>query len=114
MPFLFALSVSDIQDRQEYALISHAAPCHYGKQGCFNLQQSVGDSTLSLPSTSLKLMRLIPSVPTMTAISMLAPFAYRNRQAVAMPRVMNFFRALRESTELPIAAAGFCWGGQCK
>lgn len=28
-----------------------------------------------------------------------------------MPRVDGFFRALRASTDLPIGAAGFCWGG---
>lgn len=31
--------------------------------------------------------------------------------AVSWPRVVNFFKALRESTDLPIGAVGFCWGG---
>lgn len=38
-------------------------------------------------------------------------FLYKNRAAVTVPRIDGFFRALRASTDLPIGAAGFCWGG---
>lgn len=46
----------------------------------------------------------------------MVPFLYYNGFNHSMPRVQPFFEAVRdnESTEqnLPIAAAGFCWGGQ--
>ena len=44
-----------------------------------------------------------------------APFIYRNRLAVSMPRVTSFLSGLRrdDATKgLPIGVAGFCWGGQ--
>ena len=41
----------------------------------------------------------------------MAPYLYRNRFAVTSPRIRDFFAAVRESTSLPIFAAGFCWGG---
>ena len=42
------------------------------------------------------------------------PFLYYNRQAVARPRIFDFFKALRqnEAADLPLGAAGFCWGGR--
>jgi len=41
------------------------------------------------------------------------PFMYYARPAVASPKVNNFFKALRkdEAKDLPVGAAGFCWGG---
>lgn len=38
---------------------------------------------------------------------------YYARPAVASPKVNNFFKALRkdEAKDLPVGAAGFCWGG---
>lgn len=41
------------------------------------------------------------------------PFFVRNRPSVSMPKVREFFEALRDSEErnLPVGAAGFCWGG---
>ncbi|KAL9022377.1 MAG: hypothetical protein Q9185_000493 [Variospora sp. 1 TL-2023] len=45
------------------------------------------------------------------AASLLLPWLYYNRVAVSWPRVVDFFKALRESTDLPIGAVGFCWGG---
>lgn len=36
---------------------------------------------------------------------------WRNRMGVCWPRMTSWFNALREDTSLPIAAAGFCWGG---
>ncbi|KAL8646252.1 MAG: hypothetical protein Q9210_006240 [Variospora velana] len=46
------------------------------------------------------------------AASIFLPWAYYNRVAVAWPRIVDFFKALRESTDLPIGAVGFCWGGR--
>ncbi|KAI4119312.1 MAG: hypothetical protein LQ338_007296 [Usnochroma carphineum] len=46
------------------------------------------------------------------ALYVFAPWRYRNRISVAWPRVVRFFKALRESTNLPIGASGFCWGGR--
>ena len=39
---------------------------------------------------------------------------YYNRQAVAKPRIFDFFKALRqhEGASLPVGTAGFCWGGK--
>ena len=42
----------------------------------------------------------------------MVPFMYYQRLSITKPRVFNFFTALRESTTLPIGAAGFCWGGK--
>lgn len=42
----------------------------------------------------------------------MVPFLYYQRLSITKPRVFNFFSALRESTTLPIGAAGFCWGGK--
>ncbi|KAL9603994.1 MAG: hypothetical protein Q9219_000756 [cf. Caloplaca sp. 3 TL-2023] len=40
-----------------------------------------------------------------------APFLFRNRVAVTTPRIQAFFAAVRETSSLPLFAAGFCWGG---
>jgi len=42
------------------------------------------------------------------------PFKIKNPEAASRARVETFFKALRthEAIELPVAAAGFCWGGQ--
>ena len=45
-------------------------------------------------------------------VTHMIPFLYSQRQAVSKPRVLSFFKALRESTTLPIGVAGFCWGGK--
>ena len=42
----------------------------------------------------------------------MVPFLYSQRLSVTKPRVFDFFATLRESTTLPIGAAGFCWGGK--
>ncbi|OJJ71153.1 hypothetical protein ASPBRDRAFT_154184 [Aspergillus brasiliensis CBS 101740] len=41
------------------------------------------------------------------------PFMYHNKFSTTWPTVKTFFTAVRqnEGTNLPIAAAGFCWGG---
>lgn len=43
-----------------------------------------------------------------------APFLFRNRLSVTIPRVTNFLTEIHksEAAELPVGAAGFCWGGQ--
>jgi dienelactone hydrolase len=43
------------------------------------------------------------------------PFVFFCRQSVSKPRVFDFFKALRTSSEtanMKIGAAGFCWGGK--
>lgn len=42
------------------------------------------------------------------------PFAWRNRQPIVREQIISFFKALRanEGADLPIGAAGFCWGGK--
>lgn len=44
----------------------------------------------------------------------MVPAVYINRQAVCKPRVVDWFKALRnsEAANLPLGASGFCWGGQ--
>ena len=39
---------------------------------------------------------------------------YYNRFSVCWPRIESFFKGLRESTDLPVGAIGYCWGGRCK
>ncbi|KAG8626837.1 hypothetical protein KVT40_005782 [Elsinoe batatas] len=41
------------------------------------------------------------------------PFLIRNRASAVMPVITTFFTQLRDATptDLPIGAAGFCWGG---
>ncbi len=46
-----------------------------------------------------------------TAIHFL-PWLVFTRSSVTEPRIISFFSALRTSTNLPIGAAGFCWGGR--
>lgn len=46
-------------------------------------------------------------------LSALVPWYWVNRIAASYPRVTNFFQELRvEEPNLPIGAAGFCWGGK--
>lgn len=54
------------------------------------------------------------SLPGARAVYHFLPFMYYNRQAVAKPRIFDFFKALRqnEAANLPVGAAGFCWGGR--
>ena len=41
------------------------------------------------------------------------PFLRNDKAHLVRPRVINFFRGLQSShPELPVAAAGYCWGGQ--
>lgn len=41
------------------------------------------------------------------------PFLKNDKAHLVRPRVINFFRGLQSShPELPVAAAGYCWGGQ--
>ena len=42
------------------------------------------------------------------------PFMISNRLGVSLPKVESFFDAVRcnEGANLPIGAAGFCWGGR--
>jgi len=42
------------------------------------------------------------------------PFIYNCRRAVCEPKVVGFMKSLKqnEAKSLPIATAGFCWGGQ--
>jgi len=41
------------------------------------------------------------------------PFLKNDKAHLVRPRVVNFFRGLQAShPELPVAAAGYCWGGQ--
>ncbi|OCL07540.1 dienelactone hydrolase family protein [Glonium stellatum] len=44
----------------------------------------------------------------------LIPFRLNMRFSVVKPRIFNFFRELRkgEAANLPVGAAGFCWGGK--
>ena len=48
------------------------------------------------------------------AIYGFVPFLIANRFGVSMPKVKTFFEAVRanEGASLPIASAGFCWGGR--
>ncbi|KAI4093867.1 MAG: hypothetical protein LQ344_002606 [Seirophora lacunosa] len=46
------------------------------------------------------------------ALSLFLPWVYYNRVSISYPRIIQFFTALRQSTNLPIGAAGFCWGGR--
>jgi len=41
----------------------------------------------------------------------LIPHLWRNRMGVRWPGMTSWFSALRLDVSLPIAAAGFCWGG---
>ncbi|QDS68597.1 hypothetical protein FKW77_000838 [Venturia effusa] len=47
-------------------------------------------------------------------IASFGPHLYRNRWSVAWPKVQKFFNDVRcnEGFNLPIGAAGFCWGGK--
>lgn len=42
------------------------------------------------------------------------PFMYNCRAAVAWPKILDFFKAIRanEAANLPVGTAGFCWGAQ--
>lgn len=44
----------------------------------------------------------------------LAPFMIWCRPAVAAPKIYDFFKAVKktEAKDLPVATAGFCWGGK--
>ncbi|KAL4887972.1 Alpha/Beta hydrolase protein [Aspergillus ambiguus] len=48
------------------------------------------------------------------AVSAFVPFLYYNRPSKSWPVVESFFAAVRqkEGAQLPIGAAGFCWGGK--
>lgn len=41
----------------------------------------------------------------------MVPYLFNTRFTVTFPRVRDFITAVRESTSLPVFAAGFCWGG---
>ena len=45
-------------------------------------------------------------------LSTFLPFIYRNRASTVMPKVHDFFTALRSAEALPIGVAGYCWGGK--
>jgi dienelactone hydrolase len=47
-------------------------------------------------------------------LSKIVPFLAFNLPGLAFPRIKAFFQALRqeEAVDLPIGAAGFCWGGK--
>ncbi|RKU48571.1 hypothetical protein DL546_008198 [Coniochaeta pulveracea] len=49
-----------------------------------------------------------------SAIYGMVPFVYYNRPGRSYPVVKSFFHALRkaEGADLPVGAAGFCWGGK--
>lgn len=42
------------------------------------------------------------------------PFMIRCRPAVAWPKILDFFKAVRanEAKDLPVGTAGFCWGAK--
>nr|POF18691.1 hydrolase tropi [Quercus suber] len=42
------------------------------------------------------------------------PFLFYNRASIATPRIVEFFKKLRENEarDLPVGTAGFCWGGK--
>lgn len=43
----------------------------------------------------------------------LVPFLFRNGDGVVRPQILEFFRGLKSShPDLPVGAAGFCWGGK--
>jgi len=48
------------------------------------------------------------------AIRGFVPFLITNRYSISMPKVKSFFDSTRsnEAANLPIGAAGFCWGGK--
>ena len=71
------------------------------------------DVVLNFLSLSL-LLTATKRVSLVKGLWILAPFGYRNRLSVCWPRVEPFFKSLRESTDLPIGAIGYCWGGRCK
>ncbi|MCJ1446395.1 MAG: hypothetical protein MMC23_006900 [Stictis urceolatum] len=61
--------------------------------------------------TSL-LGNILKILPVARTIYCMVPFMYFNRVSVAQPRVFNFFKAVRDQeSDLPVGAAGFCWGG---
>ena len=47
-------------------------------------------------------------------MTQIIPFKYHNSFETAWPIVRDFFKSVRENegSELPIYAAGFCWGGK--
>ncbi|KAJ9488269.1 hypothetical protein VN97_g5013 [Penicillium thymicola] len=47
-------------------------------------------------------------------MTQIIPFKYHNSFETAWPNVRDFFKSVRENegSELPIYAAGFCWGGK--
>ena len=42
------------------------------------------------------------------------PFMYYNKEGTVKPRIVDWFKALRENEakDLPVGTAGFCWGGK--
>ncbi|KAG9248162.1 Alpha/Beta hydrolase protein [Calycina marina] len=103
---------------------------HYAKRGQFLVYVPDFMNGHAAPLTALDLLHKIMApgswltalvykpLWTMRAMSIIIPFVYYNREAVAAPRVYNFFKALRTSAppfptdDFKIGAAGFCWGGK--
>ncbi|KAL8825086.1 MAG: hypothetical protein Q9170_007931 [Blastenia crenularia] len=51
----------------------------------------------------------IPSF--MRVVYNMVPYLFRNRYTITSPRIHAFISSVRESSSVPIFAAGFCWGG---
>lgn len=74
------------------------------------------DSLLN-PSPSLFTTLLKKPLWAIQFLSQAIPFLLRNKESIALPRILAFHRALRdtptaEAEGLKVGSAGFCWGGK--
>lgn len=81
------------------------------RQG-INLRENVNSDTAPVHTATASLLTIsISSTSGLRAAGNFVPFLFFNRMSVAKPRIYDFFCALRAGSNLPIGAAGFCWGG---
>ncbi|KAI4174958.1 MAG: hypothetical protein LQ343_001985 [Gyalolechia ehrenbergii] len=78
-------------------------------QGGYHLPLSVMGDMRDMTAEGGWMIGKIPSVARI--VYHMAPYLFNTRFSVTSPRIHAFFTAVRESTSLPIFAAGFCWGG---
>ncbi|KAJ9138439.1 Alpha/beta-hydrolase [Pleurostoma richardsiae] len=94
---------------------------HYAEKGHYRVYLPDFMAGFSAPVWALDSMRVLEGqssifsklrqIPSLVWTGV--PWYFTNRIPASHPRVKSFFKALRQSEpQLPIGAAGFCWGGK--